>query len=84
MPELGLVWSVVSSEPQDHLLLHMQNLAVVRDPLDLMLRHCTQQGGFAGAIPPDQPVSPPKGHGYCCILHNQVNTDENDRHTTRI
>ena len=62
----------------------MQNLAVVRDTLDLMLRHCTQQGGFASAIPPDQTVPPPKGHGYRRILHNQVTADENDNRTKRI
>ena len=84
MPRMALVRSVVSSESWDHLLLHMQNLAVVRDPLDLMLRHCTQQGGFAGAVPPNQTVPPPKGHRHCCILHNQVTADENDNHTKRI
>lgn len=33
-----------------HLLLHMQNLAVFGDALDLVVCHGPQQGGFAGAI----------------------------------
>lgn len=51
------------------LLLHMKDLAVFRDALDLVISHGTQQGGLPCAITANQAVSTPKGHGNSRILH---------------
>ena len=51
-----------------HLLLNMQNLAVVRNALDLMLSHGTQQRRLASPVPSYKTIPPAMCHCHCCIL----------------
>ena len=52
-----------------HLLLYMQNLAVLWDALYEVGCQVSQEGGFACPVPADEPVSPAKRQGDRGILH---------------
>ena len=54
---------------EGHLLLDMQDLAVLRDALDQVGSHVPQQRGFPGPIAAHEAISPAKGQRNGGILH---------------